>query len=386
VTLVFDRRAELAGRPGTHALLCGVNAYPHLNGGSAPPTPYSFGMTQLEAPVRTARALHDWLVDRADQLAAPLATTRLLVAPGPESEADVARDVAVAVPTLENILRAAREWRDDAAAHRDGLTIFYFSGHGFVLSRADQLVLLADYGNGVGSILHNAINVGSIVQGMAPTEWTPQMARTQLYFVDSGQRFEALPPEFGVSTATQVFDVPLDAGTDRVAITFSPAPGEVAYGVRGGLSIFGDALLECLDGAAAELTSDGWGITTLGLVRALPELVKDRTAKHGIHQDVTAGGLIGPALVARLKEPPKARLEIAVPEEAGAAAVVTVRDASFLPVLEAAPDAGGSLQLELPAGLYVIELKRPEQQPTLETVALMPGFTTHLRLEAAARQ
>ena len=31
--LVYDRRSELVGKPGTHALVIGVSAYPYLSDG-----------------------------------------------------------------------------------------------------------------------------------------------------------------------------------------------------------------------------------------------------------------------------------------------------------------------------------------------------------------
>jgi len=290
-------------------------------------------------------------------------------------------------PTLDTFLHEAAAWRADASAHRDGVAIVYFSGHGFIVSRADQLVLLQNYGDGVGSILRNAINVGSIFHGMAPTSWTPEIARTQLYFVDTGQTFQALPPELGASAPTQVFDLPPDPGTDRVAITFSPAPGTVAYGELGGLSIFGAGLLECLDGSAAEQGAAGeWGVTTLGLVRALPRAVHRQIAKYAdeqVSQEVTAGGLIGPAVVLRLPGPPEADLTIAVPTEATSSAVVTVRDSAFAPVFTRGPGVDRSLHIRLPAGLYVVELTESDRPPTLETLSLQPSAANHLVLERA---
>jgi hypothetical protein len=383
MTLVFDRREELGDRPGTHALLCGISAYPHLPDGDGEPTRFDFGRRQLDAPVRTVCAIRDWLTGHADQLAAPLATLRLLVAPGPNEQAAVG-ETDVERPTLDAFLREAAAWRTDASAHPDGLTIFYISGHGFMVTRADQLVLLHDYGDGLGSILRNTINVASLSQGMAPTSWNPRIARTQLYFVDTGQAFETLPLELAGSTATQVFDLPAEPGTDRVSITFSPAPGAMAVGLRGGLSFFGRALLECLDGLGAEQGIDGnWGVTTLGLAKALPEVARRLTAEYDVSLEVTAGGLIGPAEVVRLPGAPEADLAVGVPAEASQSAVLKVHDSTLATVEERGPGLDAQMNFTLPAGLYVLELKEPDRDPTLETVSLMPSHTTHVELEPA---
>jgi hypothetical protein len=381
VTLVFDRRAEIAGGPGTHALLCGVSAYPHLLGGSGEPTPFSFGLTQLSTPVRTSRAIHAWLVDHADQLAAPLATVRLLLAPDPD---EPPATPVIEPPTLDKVLREAAAWRADASAHRDGIALLYLSGHGFIVSRADQVVLLHDYGDGIGSILRNSITVGSIFQGMAPTGRMAAMARTQLFFVDTGQTFQTLPPELGAAAPTQVFDLPPDPGTDRVAITFSPAPGTVAYGRLGGTSIFGAALLDCLDGLGAEQLAGEWAVTALGLVQALPEAVRRQLADFavsGVTQDVSAGGLIAQAAIVRLPGPPEAELSIEVLNMSPSANVI-VRDSMFAPVLEHGPGLDPLLTVSLPAGLYVVELSEGGTVQTLETVSVMPSSTAHIVLNA----
>jgi hypothetical protein len=368
MSLVFDRREELQGAPGTHALICGIGDYPYLGGGRDVSAPFSGFSERLASATRTATDLHEWLVKHADDLAAPLATSRLLIAPtggdAPQTES----------PTLYNFLRAATAWRDDAAGHREGLAIFYIAGHGLMLTRADQLVLLHDFAEGVGSILRNAINVGSVWQGMAPTTSLTEIARTQLYFVDTGASIESLPDNLVGAHATQVFDSPLASPEDRVAITFTAAAGHAVYGKIGGKTLFGEALIECLDGAAAEQLEAGeWGVTTAGLTSTIGVLLRERTAEFGVDQDVSIGGLLGSALIARLPAPPRVLVSIEVPDDARRTGRLSVRDSNLEPVFEqAAPFPATPIELQLPAGLYLFEVQSAEHGGARRMAQVLP--------------
>lgn len=44
MTLIFDKRNELQGQPGLHALIAGVSSYPHLLGGTGIPAPESLAL------------------------------------------------------------------------------------------------------------------------------------------------------------------------------------------------------------------------------------------------------------------------------------------------------------------------------------------------------
>jgi hypothetical protein len=369
MTLAFDRREELHGVPGTHALICGIGDYPNLGFDRTDvPAPFSYFPDQITSATLTARELHGWLVEHADDLAAPLATSRLLLAP------IEAEKPAAELPTLNNFLNAAAGWREDAAAHREGVAIFYVAGHGLMLTRADQLVLLHDFADGVGSILRNAINVGSVWQGMAPTSSLPEIARTQLFFVDASQQIESLPDNLVGAHPTQVFDLPLESREDRVAITFTAARGQLTYGKIGGKTLFGEALLECLDGAAAEqLETGGWGVTTTGLASTVGARVREQSAEFGVEQDANVGGLLGSALIARLPAPPDVRVSIEVPDDARKTGRLAVRDSQLELVFERKPPLPADpIELELPAGLYMVEVESSDGEVSRQMTQVLP--------------
>jgi hypothetical protein len=370
---VFDRRTEFAGQAGTHALICGVGNYTFLPGGKGPTTTYHFGLQQLDSPGRTAAAFYRWLLDHANDLTPPLVTSRLLLdLSEPAGDNAEARDLGADAPDLSQFLRAATGWREDAATHRGGTALCYVSGHGFQLGRTEHVLLMQDYGDRLGSILHNTINLGSLSAGMAPSDWYPEIARTQVYFIDAGQEVTTLPTELLGARSNDVFDIALVSAEDRVAVTFNATtPGGHAYAFPGGLTLFGDSLMRCLDGAAAELVGSDWMITVSGLLRAVPELVRQRGAEFELTQDVVVGGIIGSGTIART-QPPIVPVHVELPAT-GRKIQCSFLDSSLSPVAsyQIAPGSR-SLDVNLPAGLYVLQVSVAGGNPVQRTLAVSP--------------
>ena len=72
--------------PATHALVVGVGAYPHLNGGSGRLSEQHDGMAQLTSPPLSARAFASWLLSEFKHPHKPLGSVALLLsesAPAP---------------------------------------------------------------------------------------------------------------------------------------------------------------------------------------------------------------------------------------------------------------------------------------------------------------
>src|SRR2546422_10325560 len=98
MTLIFDNRANLQGKPGLHALIAGVSAYPHLPAGTGTPAPDSFGMQQLSSTALSAYKMYRWLEGWQNRLRIPLATCRLLLSPS--------QDEATVEPRLSGLAEA----------------------------------------------------------------------------------------------------------------------------------------------------------------------------------------------------------------------------------------------------------------------------------------
>src|SRR5258706_503636 len=114
-------------------------------------------------------------------------------------------------------------------------------------------MLLPVYGEGLGGGIAARMITRNIAGGKVPTAIFPDIARTQLYFVDACRitpqefrQFERMPT-YGV------FDAEVNDVDDRKApIFYAAIPGTAAVGRSGKQSLFSDALLQCLEGAAGE--------------------------------------------------------------------------------------------------------------------------------------
>src|SRR5262245_10801586 len=107
---LFPPRAE---RPGLHALVVGVSEYGYLLSGDDPreAPAHHFGLRKLTSAARAAFRVYRWLVDRANHLAVPLASSRLLLSPSAAEQPELS-DWAPAA-NLSNFETAASAWRHE---------------------------------------------------------------------------------------------------------------------------------------------------------------------------------------------------------------------------------------------------------------------------------
>jgi hypothetical protein len=319
-------RFDTQGKPGLHALIVGISAYANLR---APddqsldePPPETFGLRQVTSTALTAYKVYQWLKSPGEpagppsQLALPLASIRLLVAPSPiEVEKEPGLAAVASDCFLDDFLRAAKEWRQDASTLKENVTFFYFGGHGVQRADAGSTILLGNFGDGLGGVLKNAVDVGTLRYGMRPTDGSrPNMARTQFYFIDACRD---LPPdlkELAEPKPTEAFTVDLEAGADdRCApVFYASVPGAQARAFPGQQTVFGKALLECLNGAAADREAKFWTVGVFSLVSGLRTRV-DRLArelKARIDYDVDKAGK--EAILVRLTSPPTVDVSVKI--------------------------------------------------------------------------
>lgn len=362
----FDARAEHAGQAGLHVLIVGISKYLHLPRSGEPPTvhqqKYGLGLTQLTAAARTGYRLYEWLLASKPHLSLPLVTCRLLLAPSQEE--------LNAVPELNDLVtdtglnafqQTAARWREDAAAHPQNMTLFYFAGHGFQRRRGFQVMLLADIGDGVGASLKNAVDTYSLMEGMAPSIDLPDLARRQLYFIDAcrlptidGYRYEK-------QDCTDVWDVPRldpDIPDDRVSTVFYTAlPGTEAFAIPGEQTIFGKALMSCLEGGSAEQVNGRWCVTIDALNRGLRHYLARLQKEYNISQDFRLSGLGAPIVIRELKTAPKVEVDLEVsPRDRADGVQVSMNDLEqeqqFGPPLDPNP-----FRASLHAGKYIVHAR-----------------------------
>jgi hypothetical protein len=364
--------------PGNlHVLIAGVSAYPNLPGLTDPMRESALGMRQLSSPALSAFSLYRWIQQNHEHLPLPLGTCELLLCPSQEelkAEAGLAAVLAGGVSkscTLKDFLKAADLWRQAAATDPESITWFYFAGHGAQRAVRDAVLLLEDFGEPGGGALRNAVDIGNIFDGMAPSDMYPNIARTQFYFIDACRMRPDQFNRIAHQDTTQVFQVSLNVVDNRRApICFAAISGEGAAGFRGKKSIFSEILLRCLDGSAGEFdeTPEGkveWHVTSDSITRAMQELLKDWN-EQGLNQHFATSGLThGNPLLRKLDGPPIVDVYIDIdPALARSLATIEVRDVALNQlVARLAHPPGAPYQLRWAAGSYRVQVLMPPDPP-----------------------
>jgi hypothetical protein len=294
MTLVLDRRADYEGQPGLHVLLVGVSYYHHLPGGMGKPADDSYGLGQLSAPALSAYRLWRWLEAHQNTLALPLVTCHLLLSPSEEEKQQIEqRILSQAAPAdCSHLLDAAVAWRKDGTRHPGGMTWFYFGGHGLMRNNRDALLLPQDF-TVTGDVLRRAVELHNLYHGMKPGPQFPAMSRRQLYLIDSCRNMPRELRNWESQRGEQVFGVPLGGADDRSApIFFATVPGTKAYAVPGQGTLFVEALLRCLDGAAGRLPQDRWQVDFISLGEVLLRWFARLSGVANAPQEIVQGGQI----------------------------------------------------------------------------------------------
>jgi hypothetical protein len=369
----FDRRSDQEGHPGAHALVVGVSRYPHLRGGEGRPAGNDFGFTQLSSAAISAYRFGQWLVQRAEHLHAPLTTCRMLLAP---SELELSAEPGLLEATspcgLDQFLREVTDWRADARSHRENMAFLYLAGHCIERSNIEQLFLLEDFGNGIGPVLRNTIEVNSIFNGMAPSRRNDDIARTQLYFLDASRRRSTSLKEFELMNSTPVFDPEQGPVDDRTAVTFYATESQgSAYAKRGQPTLFNQALLQCLNGVAGQpvsIENKRWAVTVTSLVRALDRQMERLSQELGVGQRIVVGGIVQEAVVQYLDTNPQVDVIIELePPEAAAFATIEIMSADLESIQRLEAPTESTLHTRLPAGVYLLQVDISPPQPQFES-------------------
>jgi hypothetical protein len=129
------------------------------------------------------------------------------------------------------------------------------------------VLLLSDFGNGIGTVLGRGVTVTNLLSGMRPSPNHRNIARTQLYFVDACRDQPSAFDKFETVSTTPVWDPERDVSDEPFApVFFAAMPGELAYSIRGKQTIFSQALLDSLQGGAArECGFDAHGLPRWGV-------------------------------------------------------------------------------------------------------------------------
>ncbi len=260
------------GSPSLHAFIVGVAEYRHLVGGNGKRAGNPLGLGQITTPQYTAARIAEWLQNEYQNSAVPLGSIELLIsetATHPPTATQVIPRVDDAI--LANVEASFKRWRARLDCHPDNVAFFYFCGHG--IERFGQFLLLEDFLDpDADDAWKTCIAFDDFRVGMKKCK-----AQRQMFFVDACRQ------DVSAYLKDQPHGTPLissdDAGEIATWGLFNATTAEnTAHGPADGVSYFGQAVVDCLDGVAAvKRTVDGhkkWVVSSWSLSSTLGEIVE----------------------------------------------------------------------------------------------------------------
>jgi Caspase domain len=340
----------------THGFVVGVSHYPFVDGPDATHQGEELGLANLGSAARSASEVAAWLLADYHNPDAPLASLRLLVspAPGESLHADVAARMAgqEAAATRTAVKEEFGAFREACRANPDNVAFVFFVGHGIQLNRHGAIVLLHDFATpDEDDLLFGAVDVLGCWNAMNEAGG----AQHQIWFSDACRqkpeivrRFESLSGAYA----------PGNQSPGNVAASplfLSSSTREQAFADPAGLTVFTQALLWALRGAAASgpepPTRPGWHVSSARLSQLLPTKVQSLLAASGVDtQSVEVTGRANDVTVQRFEEAPQVDIEVAInPPDVDPQPVATLL---YEGKEHVAVDPGWPLRVRGAAGLY----------------------------------
>jgi hypothetical protein len=276
---LFFEDEQAGDGPQLHALIIGIDHYPHLGVAGARERELPL-LSNLSSPTVSARALAQWLVDHEKWLSGvKLGSVNLVVAPVPANGAAA----APAPGSLHAIMIAFNDWFGRCNKNGDNIALFYFCGHG--LQKDVLLLLPEDFGEQKHNPWTQMIDFDATYRGMANCA-----AKTQYFIVDACREWSEDYVLDSNVRGVALGRADLRKQGARLAPTlFGAAPGLAALSLKPGtVSRLTSAIIDCLGGKAAVRLNGRWHVNVEKLGQAAKEIVEhgNRTLPSGKHQTV----------------------------------------------------------------------------------------------------
>jgi hypothetical protein len=294
----------------------GVSRYQHLpKRPQDPVTDATFGLRQLESAATSAVRFARWMTNSYNRPGAPLQNLWLLLSPSARERRNLsAEERAAPVAAHDEVKAALDEWRAACEADRDGIAVFYASGHGIVLGPQEGgIVLLEDFNADPDRRMERSLNVVQARSGLAG----PDAPKRQFWFLDACQ---PLPEHRGVElrpAGLPGWDGHIPEHTEVSPIFMSAATGTLAFGKPGKGTLFSEALEDCLGLRSVGLDDNGdWVIHDTTLGRRMRERVAALARAAGADQAADFGGRPGQEPFHVLPAPPRLPVTVSVVPDA----------------------------------------------------------------------
>jgi hypothetical protein len=298
MTLLHSDNA--ASKPGTHLLAIGVGSYPYLLGGTGKLTNKPLGLKQLQSPPLSLRAVLDWfLVPGPGGLvnsAAPLASVEALAsAATPFAINTPVGRLTVDPATRENIQEAFEAWLQRLKGHPDNIGVFYFCGHGMMVS--DHYLLAEDFGRSNARPWAQAFDISTTIRAVER-----EVAGSVFYFIDACREIARdVAMTLGADPNALLFaDLTKKVVRRSVTAIYATGEGELAFAPQGGqVSRFTSALLCALSGYCG-IKSPGmptWNVDGESIAAAVRQLLEfegsDSSGKATVSKQVSEQSIHG---------------------------------------------------------------------------------------------
>lgn len=242
-------------------------------------------MGQLSSPPLSARVVAEWFIADFHDPDAGLGTVALLLSEEnqlPFTNPATFAGTAVEVADTLNVSDAIKAWKDRGNSSAENRMIFYFCGHG--TSEGDDMALLmADFCVDDHNPLNGAIDFRKLSGGMKRC-----MAARQVFIIDACRSNSDQLIGNSLGFAGQVPLIPglrpIDWPKRLDVPYYSTFSGDRAFARSGEVSLYTQALLKSLLGAASDDAEGDWRVNTA----RLQEMVT-----HFMSEEHFAGEIVG---------------------------------------------------------------------------------------------
>ncbi|MBA3359994.1 MAG: caspase family protein [Acidimicrobiia bacterium] len=348
--------------PGTHALVVGVSNYPYLDGPQQTLVGKRFGVSNLSSAARSASEIANWLLTEYQNPATPLASLNVLLSP---AAGEVVSDPTGKLAAVGRARRDEFEQAVMALAQRSkspqSMCVVYVAGHGIQLTTRGAFLLLEDCGR---SDKANELYGAADMAGLHGAFMAQGQALNQVWFVDACRQRPSFANSFEELAGAFTLSKSAIEKVDSSVLFLAASSREAAFAEIGGTTLFSQALLTMLRGAAAvgpDDVCDVWNVPVLRLADRLAPAVKKLAGAKQAKQQVDVTGKVNPNVVQRFARPPMVRFHPMLdPGEAAATARASLK-ARGATVLS---DAPWPVDCDVAAGLYTLSVTTdPPFQP-----------------------
>jgi Caspase domain len=369
VTLLHD--SGMPAQAGTHVLAIGVGSYPHLLGGAPGQLANKpLGLKQLQSPPVSVKAFLDWFLAPVlavgapgfSNASAPLASVEALASSTAGTTINTPTGAqALCSATRQEIQHAFDAWLARLKAHPDNVGVFYFCGHGVMVS--EHYLLAEDFGRNNNRPWENAFDITTTIRAIER-----EVPGAVYLFIDACREISRDVAMTLGAKGDELATVDLNKRVVRKSLTaiYATGEGELAFAPPGGeVSRFTSALLCAMTGYCGIMPPAGptWNVDGETIAAAVRQLLEFDTlinkGNPGMGKQVSEQTVQGSSVpLLRLASAPKVKvwLDLTPSQRRALYELYLVSERGYR-VAQSLVDQ--VFQIEVPRGFYEVGAQDP---------------------------